>query len=214
MEKSKITFSLLFKWIFRILLIVLTGYYILTNKNGSNINYISNGVLILFCSFLPDIICNLFRFNISSAIDFLIQSFIFLALFLGRMYNYYSIISWWDLFLHFLSGVILGFLALTLLKSLTGKKTFLSLSPLFVAVFLFLFTVSTAALWEFWEFAGDQLFGFDSQLFSLVDTMTDMILGTVGGIIASIMGFIYIKHGTFSFLSGFVTGAWKRPEKK
>lgn len=210
MNKSKITFSLLFKWIFRIILLILTAYYILTNKDGSNKNYISNGVLIIFCSFLPDITCNLFKFYISTSIDFLIQSFIFLALFLGRMFNYYSLISWWDLFLHLISGVILGFLALTLLKTLVGKDNFNILSPLFVAIFIFLFTVATAALWEFWEFAGDQLFGFDSQLFSLVDTMTDMLIGSFSGLIVSMMSFLHIKNGIFKFLSGFIHGAWKK----
>jgi len=126
------------------------------------------------------------------------------------MYNFYSIISWWDLFLHLLSGVILGLLALTLLKPLIGKDNFKILSPLFVAIFIFLFTVATAALWEFWEFAGDQLFGFDSQLFSLVDTMTDMLIGSFSGLIVSIMSFLHIKNGTFEFLSGFIDGAWKK----
>lgn len=213
MQKTKLSFSLLFKWSFRLILFSLTIYYIITNKSGSNTNFISNGVVIIFTSFLPDMICIAFKFNISTAIDLLTQSFIFMTLFMGKMYRYYSIWPWWDLFLHWLSGVILGFIALTVLKPLAGKKVYPLLSPLLVSIFIFLFSVTGAALWEFWEFAGDQLLGYDSQLFSLIDTMTDMIIGSLGGLIVAFMGYLFIKYGSFSFLDDFANGAWRKPSK-
>lgn len=213
MKKTNIPFSLVFKYAFRILLFALTIYYINTNENGINANFISNGIVILFTSFLPDIICFAFKFNISTAIDLLTQSFIFMTLFMGKMYRYYSIWPWWDFFLHWVSGVILGFVALTALKPLAGKKVFPLLSPSLVSVFIFMFSVTGAALWEFWEFTGDQLFGFDSQLFSLTDTMSDMIIGSVGGLMVAIMGYLFIKRGSFRFLDGFVNGAWKKSQK-
>lgn len=213
MSKAKLPFSLLFKWSFRLILILLTIYYIATNKNSKNANFISNGIIILFTSFLPDITCLVFKLNISSSIDFLIQSFIFMTLFMGKMYRYYSIWPFWDFFLHWLSGIILGFIALTTLKTLVGKKVYPLLSPTFVSLFIFMFSVTGAALWEFWEFAGDQLFGFDSQLFSLVDTMSDMISGSIGGFIVAIMGYLFIKRGSFKFLNGFANGTWKKTQK-
>ena len=121
------------------------------------------------------------------------------------MYNFYSLIPWGDLFLHFLSGIILGFFSLTILKALAKDTIFKQLSPIFIFLFTFLFSVSIAALWEFWEFAGDQLFGFDSQLYSLIDTMTDMIIGSLGGLIVSIMNFLYVKLGAFKFLYRFLS---------
>lgn len=214
MRRGRLSFSLIFKWSFRILLFILTTYYIITNSNGENVNFISNGVVIIITSFIPDILCAIFRFNISSAIDLLIQSFILLTLFMGKMYRYYSIWPWWDFFLHWLSGLILGFIALTVLKPLAGEKSYPFLSPLLVSTFIFMFSVTGSALWEFWEFAGDQLFGFDSQLFSLTDTMTDMIIGSVGGFIIALMGYFFIKSGYFNFLNGFVNGAWRKSSKK
>ncbi|MEG2935490.1 MAG: hypothetical protein RR844_03260 [Clostridium sp.] len=213
MKKTKLPFSLLFKWSFRIILFVLTIYYISTDKGGANANFISNGIVILFTSFIPDIICLIFKFNISTAIDFLIQSFIFMTLFMGKMYRYYSIWPLWDFFLHWLSGVILGFIALTALKPLASQKIYPLLPPALVSVFMFLFSATVAALWEFWEFAGDQLFGFDSQLFSLIDTMSDMISGSIGALIAAFMGYLFIKKGSFKFLEGFVNGASKKQRK-
>ena len=213
MSKAKLPFSLLFKLSFRIILFLLIIYYIATNQNSANANFISNGIIILFTSFLPDIICLVFKFNISASIDFLVQSFIFMSLFMGKMYRYYSIWPFWDFFLHWLSGVILGFIALTVLKPLAGKKAYPLLSPVFVSVFIFMFSITGAVIWEFWEFAGDQLFGFDSQLFSLVDTMSDMISGSIGGFMVAIMGYMFIKRSSFRFLNGFANGAWRKSKK-
>lgn len=208
MKNKKLSFALLFKWIFRALLLILLIYYYVI-KPGNTANYISNILLILLTSFIPDIALRLFRIRMSSSADFLVQFFILLALFLGRMYNMYSILPWWDLFLHFASGALLGFLALATLKPLIGKNNMKVLKPLFVAIYILLFTISGAALWEFWEFAGDQLFGLDSQLNSLMDTMTDMIMGASSGVLISIISFFHIKNGSFSFLKEFVNAFTK-----
>lgn len=205
MNNSKLNLISKSKWVFRITVLILIIYYISINKSIPSMNYISNGILIIISSFIPDIICILFKFSLSKYTDFTIQLFIFLSLFLGKMYNFYSLIPWWDLFLHFLSGIILGFFSLTILKALAKDTIFKQLSPIFIFLFTFLFSVSIAALWEFWEFAGDQLFGFDSQLYSLIDTMTDMIIGSLGGLIVSIMNFLYVKLGAFKFLYRFLS---------
>jgi len=208
MKNTKFSFALFFKWIFRAILLVLFIYYSIV-KVGNNANYIINILIIFVTSFIPDITLNLFKVKMSNLPDFLLQFFIFLALLLGRMYNMYSILPWWDLFLHFASGVLLGFLALAILKPLIGESNLKILPPLFIGIYILLFTISGAALWEFWEFAGDQLFGFDSQLNSLIDTMTDMIVGSLSGVILSIMGFLHMKNGSFKFLDEFINAITK-----
>lgn len=208
MKNKKLSSALSFKWMFRALLLILFIYYNVIKPNN-NANYISNILLILLTSFIPDIALRLFKIKMSNSADLLIQFFIFLALFLGRMYNMYSILPWWDLFLHFASGALLGFLALATLKPLIGKDNLKTLKPLFVAIYIFLFTTSGAALWEFWEFAGDQLFGLDSQLNSLMDTMTDMIMGSLSGVLISIISFFHTKNGSFRFLTGFINSFTK-----
>jgi hypothetical protein len=208
MKNTKFSFALLFKWIFRAILLILFIYYA-TIKTDNNSNYITNILLIFVTSFIPDIILNIFKVKLSNLPEFLLQLFIFLALLLGRMYNMYSILPWWDLFLHFASGALLGFLSLIILKPLIGENNLKTLPPLFIGIYILLFSISGAALWEFWEFAGDQLFGFDSQLNSLMDTMTDMISGSLSGVILSIMGFLHMKNGSFKFLDEFINAIKK-----
>ncbi|MEW8995895.1 hypothetical protein [Clostridium sp.] len=208
MKNTKLSFALFFKWIFRAVLLVLFIYYSIV-KVGNNANYISNILLIFITSFIPDLASRLFKIKISNLPDFLLQFFIFLSLLLGRMYNMYSILPWWDLFLHFASGALLGFLALAILKPLIGENNLKALPPLFISIHILLFTISGAALWEFWEFAGDQLFGFDSQFNSLIDTMTDMIAGSLSGVILSIMGFLHMKNGSLKFLDEIINAITK-----
>lgn len=213
MENNKLPLAIKFKWIFRIAITILFFYYLITNKDYNNINYITNCILILFCSILPDVILKLFKSKMSNSADLFIQIFIFLSMLLGRMYNMYSIIPWWDLFLHFLSGILLGLIALAILKPLVGKDIFKNLPPLFTAIYIFIFTIAVAALWEYWEFAGDRLLGFDSQMNSLVDTMTDMLMGTLSGLIITIMSFFHFENQSFKFLDGFVNAFSKLPKE-
>lgn len=210
MKITKFSFSLLFKVSFRIILVVLILYYISANKNNYTFHFISNGTIILLTSLLPDILCFIFKFKLSNIIDFIIQFFIFMSLFIGKMYKFYSIWPLWDFLLHWISGIILGLLGLTTLKLLVNNKIYSLLSPIFVCIFIFMFSVTGAVIWEFWEFAGDQLFGFDSQLFSLVDTMSDMIIGSVGGFIAAILVYFLIKNNRFKFLNTFINGIQRK----
>lgn len=57
---------------------------------------------------------------------------------------------------------------------------------LFPFCFCLLCAFSAAGLWEVWEFLGDTFFGFNGQVGSLYDTMTDIIAGSLGGIFSAV----------------------------
>lgn len=109
--------------------------------------------------------------------------FIFMAMYLGNVFDFYSLIICYDKILHFLSGIIIGVIGLIIYAHFT-KEYMKKLSPKFLLVFIFIFCVALAGCWEIWEFTGDRLFGFTSQNNSLIDTMMDIICGTVGGIVS------------------------------
>lgn len=199
----------IFKASFRIITGLLCIWYSLTGFQD-NINYVSNGIIILFSSLAPDILARLFKIKISSALDLFIQLFIFLALFLGRMYGFYSLIPSWDLILHLLSGFLIGALALAQVNLMGSKNCYLKPSPLFICLYVIFASIAIAAIWEFWEFFGDQVFGLDSQLGSLTDTMTDMMMGTISGIIIAFFAYGNAKSGKYKFLNGIVNGLSKK----
>lgn len=207
MQNKHIKFSTIFKWFFRLFLVLLYIYYTFFCQSSPIIeNYKSNCIIIFFSSLVPDALSKIFKIQLSSTFDFFIQLFILMSLVLGRMYGVYSIIPWWDSFLHFLSGILIGFLALAQLKLSLGNDLFKRLPPSFVALYVIIFSIAGAGLWEIWEFVGDQLLGFDSQLNSLTDTMVDIIMGTLSGLFVGVLSYIHVRYNKFKFLKGFING--------
>lgn len=125
-----------------------------------------------------------FRFPIPYFMYCLILLFIVLAMIFGKMLNFYGLIPEWDFYLHLVSGVILAFIGYLFyyhMVNFTQPETVKKSLPCW---FVFLFCSAAAGVWEIFEFAGDMLLGLQSQGGSLIDTMTDIIAGNAGCLIA------------------------------
>lgn len=145
--------------------------------------------------------------------------FIYAAMFLGAICNFYYRFFHWDTMLHVVSGgglVIVGYAIAELYTS--GRKA-PALSPVFLTLFAFSFAMMIGMFWEIFEFSLDTIIGTNTQRWAdefglpfvgqdaLFDTMKDIIANAAGGIVASIIGYISLKHGK-SWLDGFYI---KRP---
>ena len=133
--------------------------------------------------------------------------FVFSALFLGEVRNYYDRIWWWDIALHSTSGLLMGILGFLLVYVLNASERIaFSMTPRFVAFFAFMFAVAVGALWEIFEFFMDSVFGTRMQKpmlndpSGLTDTMWDMIVNTIGAALISALGWWYMKHDRRSFI--------------
>ena len=114
--------------------------------------------------------------------------------------------------LHIVSGGILGLIGFLLvyLMNKTAKEHELKLSPKFVALFTFTFALAAGVIWEIFEFLVDvtlntnmqrwadipaqPLIGRLEQGIGLLDTMGDLIIDTIGGLVAAVAGYIYLKE--------------------
>lgn len=130
--------------------------------------------------------------KIPQELESIIVLFVYAALFLGEVREYYLIYWWWDILLHFVSAIALGFVGLSILHSL-DKKGQIDAKPFVLVFFAFCFVLAIGSIWEIFEFGMDKLFGFNMQKSGLVDTMGDFIVDALGGLIASIVGYWYIK---------------------
>ncbi len=157
-------------------------------------------LLTLSLTFLPSWLANN-NIYLPLFLQFINLIFIFATLYLGELKSYYIRFWWWDLFLHTFSGVVLGFLGIILVYLLNNDhKVNLSLSPIFVAIFAFSFTMTIGSLWEIFEFSVDSFFGLNMQKSGLIDTMWDLIVDAVGGLFSSSIGYLYIKkEGNYYF---------------
>ena len=105
--------------------------------------------------------------------------FIYLSVLLGKVFGFYYIVPYWDKILHFISGIISARIGAEIFNKFNKPDKNHRVKTLFVI----LFTVSVATIWEIWEFSGDAVFGLNAQNGSLKDTMFDIIAGISGGLI-------------------------------
>ncbi|MDF2877353.1 MAG: hypothetical protein K0S30_449 [Clostridia bacterium] len=100
---------------------------------------------------------------------------------LGTYLRLYDSLLWWDIMLHFLSGILLGYVGLVLMVWLDKEHSIKGENkPIITILFSFCVAVSGAVFWEIIEFLADTFLGSHTQLGSLQDTMEDMIYGTLG----------------------------------
>ena len=118
--------------------------------------------------------------------------FIIISMYLGNILNFYTYIPSYDKILHLASGIIIGIIGVIIYAYFT-KDQINKINPIFMIFFSIIFTIALAGIWEMWEFTTDRLFGLESQFNSLVDTMTDIICGTIGGLIALIPIYKFAK---------------------
>lgn len=131
------------------------------------------------------LVINKTNIDIFPILKFSYLCFIFIAMFLGVEFGFYSKFIYWDKFEHLLSGIILCFTGFTIFKYI-NRDTDIQISTFAVTLFSLFFAVAMAGSWEIFEFTSDHLLGTFSQKGSLMDTMTDIICGTTGATATSI----------------------------
>lgn len=158
---------------------------------------------------LPSILERRLRFELPGLLYGFYIVFLYCAIFLGEVRSFYYLVPRWDSILHFFSSMMTGFFGLMVVTILNrDRHVSMNLSPLFVCLFAFCFSVTIGSLWEIYEFLGDGLFGLNMQKFmtaqgellvghdALRDTMKDIIVDVLGALLASVIGMISIRRGT------------------
>lgn len=172
-------------------ILVVTLIYNIIFQNGSKVSRILLTIVSIIGTYLFFKITFLKK---SKAAYILSLGFIMISMYLGNILNFYTYIPSYDKILHLASGVIIGFVSIVIYAYFT-KGYIDKLNPMFIVFFSITFTIACAGTWEIWEFTTDRLFGLQSQCNSLVDTMTDIICGTIGGLISLIWIYIFAKRG-------------------
>ena len=125
--------------------------------------------LTLVLMILPSILTKKLKIYLPSALEIVILCFIFAAEILGEISSFYINVPHWDTMLHTINGFLcaaVGF-ALVDLFNIDERITF-KLSPLFLAVVAFCFSMTIGVLWEFFEFSADHFFATDMQKDTIV----------------------------------------------
>lgn len=194
-EKIELTIS-------RILKLFILGLLITSIIRGRSFLIFSSS-LILMVSLWPAIVERNFKINLPIEIDFIVTLFLWSAFVLGEVNSFYDNYPWWDLFLHSLSGIILGIFGFIIVYTLFFTHK-IKANPYFVAVFSIAFAISIGVFWEIFEFSFDQLFGTNMQKSGLVDTMWDLIVDALGALMIGMMGYFYVKRPKKGFFDWII----------
>lgn len=99
-----------------------------------------------------------------SVLEIIVVLFVFAANVMGELGAFYEKIPIWDSILHAVNGFICAGVGFGLTDILNrSERVKLSLSPMFVCLFSFCFSMTVGVVWEFFEFGADMLFGKDMQ---------------------------------------------------
>ncbi len=134
-------------------------------------------VLVLFLFMLPFFIQKNFGIRLPSTLEIIILLFIFAAEILGELQSYFIQYPYWDTMLHTTNGFLcaaFGFALVDILNRDTKIK--FELSPIYIALVAFCFSMTIGVLWEFFEFSVDRLFHLDMQKDTIVHTISSVML--------------------------------------
>ena len=222
-RESKSTFA-----VYVVLRLIVIAIAVLQFFNG---NY-ANAALCIFTLVLfliPAFVESNFGVRVPSTLEIIVLLFIFAAEILGELGDFYVKFTFWDTMLHTLNGFLAAAVGLSLIDLLNRSERFdLHLSPVFVALISFCFSMTIGVLWEFFEFGMDRIFLTDMQKDTVVNvissvslnpdgvnTMKDLIVNFIGAIVFSVFGYFYTKHEGKSRGAAVVNGLKiQRREKK
>lgn len=134
-------------------------------------------VLVLVLFMLPSFLERKLKIDLPDTLEIIILIFIFAAEILGELGCYFIHYPSWDTMLHTTSGFLCAAIGFSLVNLLNkDNRISLSLSPLYMAIAAFCFSMTIGVLWEFIEFSADRLFLLDMQKDTVITTISSVTL--------------------------------------
>lgn len=133
-------------------------------------------ILSLIFFTLPGLIKYKFKITLPSVLETIIYLFIFAAEILGEIYNFYGNIPNWDLMLHTINGFLCAAVGFSLIDLLNENSKKIKLSPIYVTLVAFCFSMTVGICWEFFEYTVDKVLLYDMQKDTIISTMSTVKL--------------------------------------
>ena len=149
------------------------------NRNFQNV-FLCGLTLILFL--LPTIFEKKLKVDLPNTLEIIIMFFIFAAEILGEVRSFYTTYDGWDTILHTLNGFLCAAIGFSLVDLCDRSERFsLTLSPVFMAITAFCFSMTIGVMWEFFECLMDQRFLLDMQKDTVIQSIATVMLDPTGG---------------------------------
>ena len=133
-------------------------------------------LLVLALFFVPSILEETLKIRIPALFEGIIYCFIFAAEILGELAHFYTQIPIWDTMLHTLNGFLFAAVGFSTVELLNRTNKNVNLSPLYLTMVAFCFSMTIGVLWEFFECGADLFLGQDMQKDFIVDHFQSVTL--------------------------------------
>lgn len=134
-------------------------------------------ILTLALMIVPSFIQVNFKIELPTTLEIIILVFIFSAEILGEISSFYILFPMWDTILHTLNGFLAAAIGFSLVDLLNrSERVKFEMSPFFVALIAFCFSMTIGVLWEFFEFGMDHFMGLDMQKDTILPSITSVAL--------------------------------------
>lgn len=134
-------------------------------------------VLTLALMIMPSVVQATFKVEFPSLLEIIILLFIFAAEILGEISAFYLRFPYWDTILHTLNGFLCAAIGFSLVEIMNDNKRLkFELSPLFMAIVAFCFSMTIGVLWEFFEFFMDTVYHLDMQKDTIINSIYSVTL--------------------------------------
>ena len=190
-ENKKLVYTVYFILRLSVVLMLVAQFF---NQNYENVLLC---VLTLVLFMLPSAFERRLHIDLPDTLEIIILLFIYAAEILGEISDYYIEFPFWDAMLHTMNGFLCAAIGFALVDILNREeKVSLHLSPFFMAVVAFCFSMTIGVLWEFFEFSMDQFLLFDMQKDTVVNTISTVNLdpnhGTTAVVVKGIQDVILV----------------------
>ena len=172
-EKRQVRVNILVYLILRLLVIVC----MVEQSLKGNWHSVALCFLTLILFTLPTIASKTFKVKLPTTLEIIVYLFIYAAEILGEIQNFYGIFRHWDTMLHTLNGFLAAAVGFSLIDILNRTERFhIKMTPIFVALVAFCFSMTIGVLWEFGEFAADRYLNLDMQKDRVVQKVSSVEL--------------------------------------
>lgn len=159
-------------------LVILVMILQIFNRNYENVFLCALTLLLLI---VPGFLQVNLKIELPTGLEIILLFFVFAAEILGEIEAYYIRFPFWDTMLHTLNGFLMAAIGFSLVDILNRNERFkFELSPFFVAIVAFCFSMTIGVLWEFFECAMDLFFGQDMQKDTIVHAFSSVMLDPEG----------------------------------
>ena len=138
-------------------------------------------VLSLLLFLVPAFLQSKMKIEIPALFQGIIFGFIYAAEIMGEVDHYYVKVPGWDTMLHTINGFLFAAIGFSLIYLLNRGSKHFNLSPFYLTLVAFCFSMTVGVLWEFFEFTMDQFFYLDMQKDFMVQTIGSVTLDPNNG---------------------------------